>query len=206
MISGPVPPEPFEPEVEVIAAGTRLYRVHSSARGVTEFNPGVGSPTRFAFFGDPPVPVLYGADNAQAAVAESLLHDVPVSGGHIAYGQYADKVLGRVNAVRELRLARLRGLGLRRLGVEARDITDTPATDYPRTVLWAEAAYRAGLDGLSWTSRMCNDTRAVVLFGDRCEGALSQDLEFAVLFQSRAGFEWLVSTCSPLQVEVLPPA
>jgi hypothetical protein len=200
------PPQPFDADTNALTAGQRLYRVHSNTRTVGEFNPGFGSRTRFAFFGSPVVPVLYAADTEGAALAESLLHDIPVDGGILPYAAYADKVMGKIAVTRDLRLASLRGLGLRRLGVEARHVTDTDAGDYPRTVLWAEAAHDAGLDGLAWTSRTCNDTRAVVLFGDRCRNALRQDSSFGRIFQSGPGLDWLIETCSPLHVDVMPPA
>lgn len=200
------PPHPFNADTDRLAAGQRFYRLHSNTRTVDEFNPGFGSRTRFAFFGDPTVPVLYGADTEEAALAESLLHDVPASGGILPYAAFADKVMGKVEITRDLRLASLRGLGLRRLGVEAQHVTDTGADDYPRTVAWAQAAHAAGFDGLAWTSRKCNDARAVVLFGDRCADAVRQDSSFGRIFQSGPGLDWLIETCSPLHVDVLPPA
>lgn len=206
MSTAGLPPSPFDAEPTPLEAGQWLYRVHSNARTVDQFNPGVGGRTRFAFFGDPAVPVLYAADTQESALAESLLHDIPVSGGVLPYAAYADKVMGRLDVTRELRLANLRGLGLRRLGVEASQVTDTDASEYPRTVRWAAAAHAAGFDGVAWTSRKCNDARAVVLFGDRCEGALRQDESFGRLFQSGPGLDWLIETCSPLHVDVLPPA
>lgn len=201
----PDPPDPFRPDTEALPAGTALYRVHSNARGVAEFNPGVGSATRFGFFADPPVPILYAASTQQAAVAESLLHDIPAAGGILPYAAYADKVMGRIRPTRDLRLAKLRGLGLRRLGVEAAQVTDTPASAYPDTVRWAEAAHRAGYDGIVWTSRKCNDAAAFVIFGDRCAGYLRQDTGFARILQAGAGLDWLIATCTPLRVDVLPP-
>ena len=152
------------------------------------------------------VPVLYAADTEQGALAESLLHDVPTTGGRLTYDAYADSVMGRLAVRRALRLASLRGLGLRRLGVSARELTDTEASEYPRTVAWAAAAHTAGFDGLAWTSRLCNDTRAVVLFGDRCGDAISQDPTYGRLFESGPGLDWLIDTCAPLHVDVLPPA
>ena len=170
----PPPPDPFRADAESLEAGALLYRLGSNHRAIAEFNPGVGRATRFAFFGDPVVPVLYAADTEQGALAESLLHDVPTTGGRLTYDAYADSVMGRLVVRRALRLASLRGLGLRRLGVSARELTDTEASGDPRTVAWAAAAHSAGFDGLAWTSRLCNDTRAVVLFGDRCGDAISR--------------------------------
>jgi hypothetical protein len=206
VVTAPPPPDPFEADVEPVAAGSLLYRLGSNRRGIAEFNPGVGRPTRFAFFGDPVVPVLYAADTEECALAESLLHDVPVAGGRLTYDAYADSVLGRLVVRLDLRLASLRGLGLRRLGVSARQLTDTDASEYPRTVAWAAAAHAAGFDGLAWTSRLCDDARAVVLFGDRCAGAVEQDPTFGRLFESGPGLDWLIDTCAPLRVDVLPPS
>ncbi|MGN5240282.1 RES family NAD+ phosphorylase [Rhodococcus sp. SJ-3] len=200
------PPRPFDADTDPLTTGQRLYRVHSNTRTVGEFNPRYGSRTRFAFFGGPVVPVLYAADTEEAALAESLLHDIPVGGGILPYAAYADKVMGKIEVTRDLQLASLRGLGLRRLGVEARHVTDTDASEYPRTVLWAKAAHEAGFDGLAWASRKCNDTRAVVLFGDRCRNALRQDSSFGRIFQSGPGLDWLIETCGPLHIDVLPPA
>lgn len=200
----PDPPESFDAVVEHLDPGTRLHRVHSNTRTVTEFNPGIGSRTRFGFFGDPIVPVLYAADTPEAAVAETLLHDVPIVGGKLPYAHYADKVMGLMEITRSVRLASLRGLGLRRLKVEARQ--DTDASEYSRTVRWAQAAHAAGYDGLAWTSRQCDDTRAVVLFGDRCGRAVTQDPSFARIFQSGPGLDWLIAICAPLHVDVMPPS
>lgn len=183
-----------------------LYRVGSNLRPIDMFNPGKGKPTRFAFFGDPVVPVLYAAETPEAALAESLLHDIPASGGRLTSDDYARTVMGRLLVGHDLRLASLRGLGLRRLGVEPSQLTDTDASEYHRTVAWAERAHRAGYDGLAWTARHCNDSRAVILFGDRCDGCLELDHEFARIFEAGAGLDWLIDVCAPLHVEVLPPA
>lgn len=205
--AGALPPQPFTAQGDPIAAGTAFYRVHSSAHATTAFNPGFGSPTRFAFFGDPPVGVLYSAAAEDAAIAESLLHAMPPTGGVLTYPQYADAVMGRFTVARPLRLAKLRGLGLAALGVVATDVTDTGADQYPRTVRWAEAAHRAGFDGVSWTSRRCNDAQSIVLFADRCQGAVAPDAGYARMFRNPADLDWLIDMCRPLHVAVepLPP-
>src|SRR6202008_1900906 len=71
------------------------------------------------------------------------------------------------------------------------------------TVRWAEAAHNAGLDGLVWMSRQCNDTKAYVFFGDRCAEALAQDPSHARIFASPADQIWLIDRCAPLHVGVL---
>ena len=208
MVTGPLrrPPDPFDPAIAVLPAGHLLYRVLSAARAATDFNPGLGARTRFGFFGNPgkaPVPIMYAADGEDAAIAETLLHDIPAGGGLLPYDQYADKVLVRLQVTQRLRLAILHGTGLRRLKVTAAELTASPASSYGTTVLWAEAAHDAGLDGLVWMSRQCNDTKAYVFFGDRCANAFTQDPAHARIFASPADQIWLIDRCAPLHVDVL---
>lgn len=182
-----------------------MYRVFTNTRKITEFNPG-GPPAtqRFSFFGDPPVPVLYAASSDEAAICESLLHDIPSRGGVLLPMRYRNKVMGLTRPLRDLRLARFMGTGLRRLGVSQRELTDTPMSHYPRTNRWARAAHDAGFDGIVWMSKKCNDSEAYVLFGDRVASSdLEIDPSFARVFLSGSGFDWLVDFCTPLKVEVL---
>lgn len=203
----PRPPDPFTPAVSVLRAGTRLYRVHDNAFTVAQFNPGVGGPSRFAFFGDPVVPVLYTAMSEEAAVAETLLRDVPATGGVLSHGDYARRVMGRLTVQRDLRLAALHGLGLRRLGVTDTDVVDVHGPGvYAQTVHWARAAHAAGYDGLEWMSSRCNNTQAQVIFGDRAGDALAQDPTFGRVLAVGTDFDWLVDLCAPLRVDVMPPS
>ncbi len=197
------PPDPFDPATATLPAGHLLYRVLSATRTATDFNPGIGARTRFGFFGDPVVPIMYAADTEDAAIAETLLHDIPADGGLLPYDQYADKVLVRLEVTRTVRLGVLHGTALRRIKVTAAELTASPASSYDSTVRWAEAAHGAGLDGLVWMSRQCNDTKAYVFFGDRCEKALSQDPAHARIFASPADQIWLIDRCAPLHVDVL---
>lgn len=197
------PPSPFDPEIEELPTGTALYRVYSNSRRATDFNAGIGAPTRFGFFGDPTVPVMYAAATEVTAVCESLLHDVPVEGGLLIYDDYRSKVMGRLTTTRPLRLARLHGTGLRRVHAAADDISVPGASAYAETVRWAEAAHDAGLDGLVWMSNRCNDTRSYVFFGDRCSAALEHDTTFGRIFATGLDQFWLIDICAPLHVEVL---
>lgn len=197
------PPSPFDPATVTLPEGDLLYRVLTATRTATKFNPGKGAPTRFAFFGDPVVPVMYAAETEVAAVAETLLHDVPVDGGVLPYDKYSHKALVRLAVTRDLRLGVLHGLGLRRLKVSADEVTSSPASTYPDTVRWAEAAHAIGVDGMAWMSRLCNDTKAYAFFGDRCADAFAQDTSHARIFASPADQMWLIERCAPLHVDVL---
>ncbi|WP_259123317.1 RES family NAD+ phosphorylase [Leucobacter aridicollis] len=188
--------------------GSDLYRVHSGGRPPASFNPGFGAATRFAFFGSPHVPILYAAASEQAAVAETLLHDGPLTGGQLLPREHEGRITSRLRTTRELRLAAFLGLGLRALGVRAEQVTATPASSYGETVKWAEAAHAAGFDGVVHMSRQCNSDQAYAFFGDRCDGAFEVDSSYSWRFDDvSGGREKLITLCGPLGVEVLvPPA
>jgi hypothetical protein len=200
------PPSPFKPAIDTLSAGHLLYRVFTSSHTPVEFNPGVGAPTRFGFFGRPVVPIMYAADDEEAAVAETLLHNIPAEGGLLPYDDYSRKALARLKVTRDLRLAVLHGLKLRRLGVGPEDVTSSPASTYADTVRWAEAAHGIGVAGMVWMSRLCNSVKAYVFFGDKCDGtatAFAQDATHARIFASPADQMWLIDLCAPLHVDVL---
>lgn len=200
------PPRPIDPVTATWTAP--LYRVHGNRRRPGEFNPGVGPPTRWAFFGDPLVPVLYAAQSPEAAVAETLLHDVPLVGGRLFPESYLDRVMSRIEPRRPLTLARLAAGGLRRIGVRQGELTDTEADRYRETVAWAEAIWRdTPCDGIEWVSRHWNTSRAVVLFGDRVrERELDVDPGFARAFANPSDLAWLAELCERTRVLLVPPA
>ncbi|MFD1211582.1 RES family NAD+ phosphorylase [Arthrobacter sp. GCM10027362] len=200
----PGPPSPFHPQAITLPAGTGLYRVLNNRRHPVEFNPGHGGPTRFAFFGDPPVPVLYAAQTEAAVVSETLLHDVPLEGGFLRPLHYCDKVAARITLTRDARLASFVGAGLRVLKTEASRLTGTDADQYLRTVGWAEAAHGAGFDGAAWMSRRYDTDLAYVLFGDRfAQDDLVLDPGFGRVFAAGSDLDWLITFCAPLHVQVL---
>lgn len=201
------PPRPIDPLIEGWAAGRAIHRVHGPDRQATSFSPGPRPLTRFAFFGEPIVPVLYGAEGEEAAVAETLLHDLPTVGGRLVPERYRGRVVSQVLPRRELRLAQLHGGGLRRLGARSTNLTDTTAAHYIRTVQWAAAIHKdTDLDGIVWMSRQWNSQKAVVLFGDRVGSReLSVDPTLGRSFATPDGFEWLAALCQHLKVVVIPP-
>lgn len=205
MSAVPGPPTELDALAEELPAGARLYRVLRAAPGrdATTFNPGHGH-NRFSFFGDPPVPTLYAAQTETAAVRESLLRDVPLRGGVLLPEQYRDCVAAVISPLRPLSLAAFHGVGLRRLGIEPGQLTDTPARDYPRTVAWVEAAHSAGFDGLVWMSRRCTTDRAYVLFGDRVSREeLQTATDYARIFAAGEDLDWLIDVCATAGVDVL---
>lgn len=203
----PDPPEPFEAFTYHAAAGTSLYRVCSTGTGrsIADFNPGHGPGGRFSFFGDPPVPVLYAAEGELAALCETVLHDVPATGGTVPSSAVDDLVAGRLQLARPLQLADFTGVGLRRLGVEPEQLTSSPAHTYHRTKQWAAAAHTAGFDGLTWMSKRCNNAGAFMLFGEPAAGDLTIDSTYARVFATGPDRDWLTTTCAQLGIDILAP-
>jgi RES domain len=208
----PKPPDPFDPLWEPLPAGSRVFRVHEprfpdgTANDGTVFNPGYGSPLRWSFFGGPIVPVHYSAASPEAAVHESILH-VAVPYAHLSRASWFLKVLTPLRTTRDLRLVQLHSAGLRRLGVHARDLTDTESAQYPFTVEWAHAAHAAGADGVVWRSRQLNSLRAYCLFGDKVAASaldpIPGDPE-ARVFATPADSEWHYDIALRMRVTIRP--
>ncbi|WP_306233258.1 RES family NAD+ phosphorylase [Agrococcus beijingensis] len=203
----PPPPEPFDALTHLLAGGSGLNRVHHQSREATAFNPGRGMPTRFAPFNvdGAPIPTLYAAASATAAVCESILHDVPLSGGLLPAARYEQYVESGLRVTRDLRLAMLKGEGLRRLGVSPQQLTATEGDVYGSTVHWARAAHAAGFEGVVWMSARDNSAEAYMLFGDR---VAADDLMITAEGAGRLGvgtdgFRWLSAYCSLVKVDVL---
>lgn len=202
------PTGPRSAEAFTVGANQLLYRVLGVAGGrlATDFNPNFGEPTRFAFFADESgaaVPVLYAAYSAEAAVCETLLRDIPAAGGTLLESDYMGSMMAGLRTNRELNLVKFMGTGLRALGTTHQALTSSDMRTYSQTVQWAEAAHRAGFDGAAWMSNRCNDTVAVVLFGDRVEpDALSADASVARIFSRQTDRDWLTDMCFPLGIRV----
>ena len=186
----PDPPTRRTPRVEVLPAGTRLWRIYRhthvaptdfDARDVSlRFRPvrdGAGSV----------VPTLYAALAPAGAYFETVFRawneDEP--GGPVFSIGPAD-VRGRAHAElvtrRELRFAQLYGEGLTRLHVsrERLIVPSSPTLDYPRTAAWAQWLWERSerVDGLLWVSRRHDGVRSLVLFGDR---VAADDLELVAI-------------------------
>ena len=206
VVAVPAPPEPLDALDHLLVAGTLIHRVHSVARDADAFNPGRGSRTRFAPIRDPKiVPTLYAAETADAAICETLLHDVPLTGDRLLLDAYRFTRESTLEATRDLRLAKFMGDGLRRLGVDASQLTGTGAGDYGKTAAWAVAAHRAGFDGIAWMSPRENTAAAYLLFGDRVG---VRDVRLAPhglgpFTPPAPGFDWLSTYCARVGVDVL---
>lgn len=156
------------------------HRVHSDEYEGGQFNPGRRGNARFSPIRDAagsPIPTVYMAGTFDAALMESVFHDVPHAPGFKQFDKrkLEGQVHSQLQVAQDLRLADLTGKPLRKLGVTRKQLIDTEKDQYPRTREWAAAihAQHPDIQGLLWTSRQDDSARAVMLFGDRVpKGAL----------------------------------
>lgn len=165
----PAAPGELAFEIEALAAGTRLVRVHERDYGELEFNSSPRPSARFRPLGDPVVPTLYAGLDEHVAIAEGLFHDVPVRPEAVRQYPLAGldgRVISELTPIRDLTLIALRGYGLQRLGLTHGELIETPAAAYAWTARWAHALHRAAprADGLVWMSRRFTGRAAVMLW------------------------------------------
>ena len=173
----PVPDPPARlkpPNVVELTAGELLHRVHDRQFDGGAFNPCRGGPTRFAPIRDAHdrcIPSLYAADTVEAAIYETILHDVPLRATRksLPHGELQDRRHSTLMVRRLLRLASLRAPDLLKWGLRRETLIASLPTQYRRTALWAKAVHDQfdGIDGLVWTSNLCDPDSALLLFGDR---------------------------------------
>ena len=166
-----------KPRMFVWRSDTRLYRVFDTHRAPHAFNPGTTPPeikTRFAFFSGldgRTVGVAYGAESVEAAISETVFHDVPLRRGprQVVLSRLSPLALVALRPRRDLSLVELLGSGLTRLGIRADQLTATGPNVYARTVEWARALHAAvpAADGLVWMSCRFNVAKALVIFANR---------------------------------------
>ena len=166
------------PNVIELAEGDVLHRIHKGAYQGNEFNPCKGGETRFAPIYDSSencIPTLYASATIEAAIYESILHDVTLDSDvksvpFSTVGAYQHSVL-RVR--RTLRVASLRAPDLLKWGVSQSALIRCSAAHYRTTARWASSIHDQfdDIDGLLWTSNLCDPDSAIVLFGDRVKSS-----------------------------------
>ncbi|WP_418648288.1 RES family NAD+ phosphorylase [Thauera butanivorans] len=178
----PKPPATLHVTSVTLARGQALHRVHSNEYNGDQFNPGLKGNARFSPIrkakGDL-IPTLYAAATFEAALMESVFHDIPHTPGFKQFDKrkLQGQMHSEVQATQDLKLADLSSKPLRKLGVTRKQLIDTEKDQYPKTREWAQAihAQHPDVQGLYWTSRQDDSARAVMLFGDRVpKGVLKQ--------------------------------
>ena len=162
------------PNIATLKAGTSLERVHDRNYRANEFNPCKGAPTRFAPIRDLQgncVPSLYAGDTVESAIYETIFHDIPVKARRktVSRALVQGRAHGRLEVLRDLRLASLRGPDLKKWRVSRHSLITTSPKLYRDTARWAEAIHHQFpyVEGLVWTSNQCDPDTAYVFFGDR---------------------------------------
>ena len=153
MTAGPSPPtDPgsLDPAAAVLPAGSILFRVHPDSLRANAFNPHFGLGARFHFIlrdDGTKVPALYAAETPEAAIAETVFHDVPLrprTRRQLSAWKLERRWLTRLRSLRDLQLVELHHPGLGRLGLNPDEITATDPSRYPRTRQWAQALHDHG--------------------------------------------------------------
>ena len=177
--SVPLPPAHLEPPNLIdLVEGELLHRVHTPQFAGNVFNPCQGGPTRFAPIHDPSgqcIPTLYAAQTVEAAIYETILHDVPLRAARKSVPRPAVENRQHTTLLvrRTLRLASLRAPDLMKWGLSPATLIGSMPTQYENTARWAKALHDqfAEVHGLVWTSNLCDPDSALLFFGDRVDVA-----------------------------------
>lgn len=162
------------PNIVLLRAGMPVERIHDRRYGASDFNPCKGGPTRFAPIRDTEgncIPSLYAAGILEAAIYETIFHDIPVRAKRatVPKSLVESRMHSRLEALRDLRLASLRAPDLRRWRIGRNALIASSPTLYRKTARWACAIHRRfpEVEGLAWTSNRCDPDTACLFFGDR---------------------------------------
>ncbi|MEU4829450.1 RES family NAD+ phosphorylase [Streptosporangium sp. NPDC023615] len=203
------------PHLRELPAGTRLWRVHDRRFKATDFNPRPADANfgggRFDGTGNDPYPYYYAGLEAETALAEALLRDIPFDDRGVRLVRRA-KVRGRrasvVITTEDLVLVDL--CSGEALAAVAQDswLVHADPVDYHATRRWgswirerAPAAH-----GLIWPSKREGGQPALVLFGDRCSPAsLIADPFAGTDLDDREGAAWLNGHLARYRACVLMP-
>ena len=159
--------------MSVLAAGTVVHRLHPPEYSGDAFNPCKGGQSRFAPIHDQHgecVPSLYAATSLDAAIYETLFHDIPLEARRktIPRSKVEDRKYSALQLREDLTLASLRAPTLLEWQV-ASALVWGPPRQYRATARWATAIHDQfeNVQGLIWTSRRFDPHSAMLCFGDR---------------------------------------
>ena len=167
------------PEVERLAKGSRLWRIHSSEWPGNKPNRTVPTARRGGRFDSPTgVPgCVYAADSLEGVVAEVLLRDVPlVDEGlrAVPWHHIAGRRVSVLTTTKMLNLIALHGPAAAAIG-QGLWLTKCDSGDYELTRAWGEAlrAREPACPGFVWRARHDEDRMGYVLYEPAVPGALA---------------------------------
>ena len=121
------------------------------------------------------IPSLYAGTTVESAIHETAFHDVPLSARRktVPRSKVENYNHSTLLVRRTLGLASLRAPDLMQWGVRRDTLIGSLPIQYGRTALWAKAIHDRfeEVEGLIWTSNLCDPDAALLLFGDRVVGA-----------------------------------
>jgi hypothetical protein len=193
-----------DPLVETLPAGTMLVQVFPRRRGALTFNPSdANGRFRPLSRSDGTVePTAYLASDQETALAEAVLRGVTaLDADDVPRRLYRRQLTGLsvVEAVvrRPIRVARLHGAGLVRLGLRRGGVIDCEELDYPYTAAWAQSLWgcRRRPAGISWTSRQNDSGRAIVLWQSRIRDDALAHTGFELELDREPGIDRVRTAC-----------
>ena len=148
---------------------------------------------------------MYAADTEDAAIAETLLHNIPAEGGLLPYDQLrAQNARPAASDPRRAPRPSCTAWDYAASRSPPTDLTSSPASTYAHTVRWAEAAH----EDRSWTA-WCG-CRGCATAPRRTSSSATGGADgfrpgptHARIFASPADQIWLIDLCAPLHVDVL---
>ena len=177
--------EHYQPKFLILKKGTKIFRIsyrHFSGIALNPhhyaddpgFDP-ILNGSRFSPFkakNGKWVPSSYVGQSEQVAVGEVLLRNMPKMASYfsITLDQLSGLRMFELSLREDLNFVRLRGLGLRALGLRNVDVIGLPQPAYPETQAFAKAIYNHSLvkkestAGMVWTSRQVDDGWAALVW------------------------------------------
>ena len=153
----------------------RWYHVYSTQTVRTNdartFSHGWGD-TRFSPITDAAgevVDTYYLASTAAGAFMESILHDLPIPGGILQTSKLAHYHLAEIELTSDVAAVSFHSNYLEKMGLSRVEMIERLPAEYPRTRLWAQAAYRqvSSAQAIAYGSRRDDSARCLMLFKQR---------------------------------------
>jgi hypothetical protein len=162
--------------VNITAAdAAKWYHVYSTepvrANDAATFSHGWGD-TRFSpitDFAGRFIDTYYLASTVAGAFMESILHDVSIPGGVLQTWKLAHYHLAEIELTGALAAVSFHSNYLEKMGLSRVDLIERLPSEYHRTRLWAQAAYRQehSAQAIAYGSRRDDSARCLMLFKQR---------------------------------------
>ncbi|MGL5386229.1 MAG: RES family NAD+ phosphorylase [Enterobacterales bacterium] len=185
---------------EAIPQGTVLHRCHDARYPGDSFNPGKillpneygarFSPIRDAALNL--IPTMYLASSCEAAIAESVFHDVVATGKTEFFDlrPFSTMHYIQLRLERDLNVVSCRAQDCIYLGIDRDELIGSTRLEYSQTRAWSQAIYQQhpNVDGMKWYSKRNDDHFALILFGGQRvrENELSIAQPSSRLFNNKA--------------------